>query len=329
MATLASIRAALLAQENKTSARSSGSNDNSLFPFWNIPDDQTAVIRFLPDKDETNDFFWRERQMIKIPFSGVKGGDENKPVTVQVPCVEMWGDTCPIHAEIRPWFKDPSLEDLARKYWKKRSFIFQGFVVTNPLAEDELPENPIRRFTINAGIVNIIKTALMDPDIEELPTDYDQGLDFRLTKTKNGKYADYNTSVWARRERSLSQEERDAIAKYDLFDLNDFMPKRPNEDEMAAIVEMFEASVDGQLYDPEKWAQYYRPFGVDRPQTTGTPKPEPTHRTVEANSEDKTSDIPFDVDEAEEAAPIKTEAASGEARPSAKDILESIRNRGA
>ena len=64
--------------------------------------DSTAVIRFLPDADNSNTFFWRERQIIKMTFLGVKGGDTSKPVTVQVPCVEMWGDTCPVHAEIRP-----------------------------------------------------------------------------------------------------------------------------------------------------------------------------------------------------------------------------------
>jgi hypothetical protein len=28
---------------------------------------------------------------------------------------------------------------------------------------------------------------------------------------------------------------------------------------------MFEASVDGQQYDVEKWGNYYRPWGVDKP----------------------------------------------------------------
>lgn len=322
MATLKEIRAALLAQEN----RSSGSNDNSIFPFWNIPDDETAVLRFLPDKDETNTFFWRERQMINIPFPGVKGGDEGKPVVVKVPCVEMWGDKCPVHAEIRPWFKDPQLEDLARKYWKKRSFLFQGFVVTNPLVDDEPPENPIRRFTINTSIVSNIKSALMDPDIEELPTDYKRGLDFRLVKTKKGQYADYSTSSWARRERSLSQDELDAIDKFGLYDLNDFMPKKPSDAEMNAIVEMFEASVDGQLYDPEQWAQFYHPPGVDTNNYGATtPRSAPAKQEEEPAKQEeapaKQEEAPFEVDEK------KDDDAGESARPSAKDILASIRNR--
>ena len=36
----------------------------------------------------------------------------------------------------------------------------------------------------------------MDPDMENLPADYDAGTDFRLTKTQKDQYADYSTSNW-------------------------------------------------------------------------------------------------------------------------------------
>lgn len=326
MSSLAEIRAKLLEQENKTERKTSqGGGDNTLFPHWNIPEGSSATIRFLPDADETNTFFWVERQMIKLEFPGVAGGDEHKPVTVQVPCVEMWNESCPIHNEIRPWFKDPNLETLARKYWKKRSYIFQGIVVDSELQEDQVPDNPIRRFVISPQIYKIISSALMDPDFPELPTDYEMGTDFKIVKGSKGQYADYGTSNWARRERSLNQEERDAIAKYGLFNLSDFMPKKPNAEELNAIYEMFEASVDGQLYDPERWAEYYRPWGVDAPQSgsgarPSAPAPAPT---VTAHEEDEP---PFTPDPAPAAK--EPELASGDgAKPSAQDILAAIRSR--
>ena len=35
--------------------------------------------------------------------------------------MEMYGETCPsTSAEVRGWFKDKNLEDMGRKYWKKR-----------------------------------------------------------------------------------------------------------------------------------------------------------------------------------------------------------------
>jgi hypothetical protein len=181
MASLAEIRAKLKAQESRSER--TGGGDNAIFPHWNIPEGTTAAVRFLPDGDPNNTFFWAERLMIRLPFNGVKGDMNSKPVVVQVPCVEMWNETCPILTEVRTWFKDSSLEEMGRKYWKKRSYIFQGFVNENPLTEDSTPDNPIRRFVISPSIFTLIKDALMDPDIQELPTDYDAGLDFRITKT--------------------------------------------------------------------------------------------------------------------------------------------------
>jgi len=260
MASLAEIRARLQEQEQKSGGKSGG-GDSAIYPFWNIPEGTTATIRFLPDGDASNTFFWLERQMIRLPFPGVKGGDEGRAIGVQVPCVEMWGDACPILAEVRPWFKDKGLEDLGRKYWKKRSYIFQGFVVSNPLNEDSEPENPIRRFIINPSIFNIIKGALMDPEMENIPTDYMNGTDFRLIKTTKGQYADYSTSNWARKERGLNEQELEAVQKHGLFNLNDFMPKRPSKDELVLIKEMFEASVNGELFDQDRWGSFYRSGG--------------------------------------------------------------------
>lgn len=323
MASLAEIRAKLLEQENRGAGKGASNygGDNAIYAFWNIPEGQSATLRFLPDGDDTNTYFWRERQMIRIPFSGVAGGDEHKPATVTVPCMEMWGETCPVHAEIRPWFKDPAMEDMARKYWKKRSYLFQGFVVDSPLQEDSTPENPIRRFIINPSIFNIIKQALMDPDFPEIPTDYEQGTDFRLTKTQKGQYADYSTSNWARRERSLGEDERNHVASHGLHNLNDFMPKKPDSEGVNAIFEMFEASVDGQLYDPARFGNFYRPAGVNLdgltsnatpPVAQPAPAPAPTPEPVA------------------ESTPAPAPAAAPEAdagKASAQDILAAIRAR--
>jgi len=328
MATLAEIRARLNEQAQKSSGTKQGGGDNSIYAHWNIAEGTSASLRFLPDADEANTFFWKERQMIKIPFAGIAGQDENKKVMVQVPCVEMWGETCPVHATIRPWFKDPNMEALGRTYWKKRSYVFQGFVVSSPMAEDTVPENPIRRFVISPQIFTLIKQALMDPDMEELPTDYMRGTDFRLNKTQKGGYADYSTSGWARKERSLNEVELQAIATHGLFNLNDFMPKKPGIDEQRAIMEMFEASVDGQLYDPEKWSKFYRPSGV---QLTNAPAGDADEDTPVAKAAPAARPAPMQSASAPSAqapaAAVPTSSAEGTPKPSVDDILKMIRNR--
>ena len=264
MATLAEIRAKLSEQETKQKGGSTV-GDNAIYPFWNIPEGTTSTLRFLPDGNKDNTFFWQERAMIKLPFPGIKGSQDTKPTLVQIPCMEMFNEPCPILSEVRTWFKDPALEDMGRKYWKKRSYIFQGFVNENPLNE-EAPENPIRRFVIGPQIFNIIKSALMDPEMENLPTDYVNGTDFRLAKTTKGQYADYSTSKWARKESALTEEQLSAIDTHGLYNLNDYLPAKPTEEGVQAIAEMFQASVDGELYDPARWGNFFKPYGLD----TGT-----------------------------------------------------------
>jgi hypothetical protein len=250
----------------------------------------------------------------------------------------MWGPTgsCPVLAEVRPGFKDPALEDMGRKYWKKRSYVFQGFVAESSLQEDTTPENPIRRFVINPSIFNIIKGALMDSDFTELPTDTEQGTDFRLTKTTKGQYADYSTSSWARRERSLDSNERAAVDQYGLFNLNDYLPKQPNEEELRIIGEMFEASVNGELYDSARWGNFYRPAGVQIDTSNSAPKaegatvtntaPAPTPQPAPVAEAAPTPVTPPVQQEKVAEAVAATAPAEG-GKQSAQDILAAIRNR--
>ena len=333
---LAEIRAKLKSQESRSER--TGGGDNAIFPHWNIPEGATTAVRFLPDGDPNNTFFWAERLMIRLPFPGVKGDINSKPVVVQVPCVEMFGETCPILTEVRGWFKDPALEDMGRKYWKKRSYIFQGFVTENPLQEDA-PENPIRRFVISPSIFNLIKDALMDPDIQEMPTDYTAGLDFRITKTTKGQYADYSTSKWARKETALSETQMLAIDTHGLNTLSDFLPKKPTEVELACIKEMFEASVDGQPYDTEKWSQYYRPYGIDAPAissststaaapTTPTPAPAaPVAETIAPAPVATPEEMGATPTPAPQTETVEAPATQGGESKRAEDILAMIRNR--
>ena len=326
---LAEIRAKLQAQENRGTGNTQTGGDSAIYAHWNIPEGSTARVRFLPDANTKNTFFWVERLMIKLPFAGVKGQVDSKPVQVQVPCVEMWGEACPVLTEVRTWFKDPSLEDMGRKYWKKKSYLFQGFVRDNPNADDKSPENPIRRFVISPQIFNLVKNALMDPELENMPTDYEGGLDFNIKKTSKGGYADYSTSTWARKETALTQDELAAVEQYGLFNLADFLPKKPSDAELKIIKEMFEASVNGEAYDADRWGAYYKPAGLqvaggshaEAAPVAAAPAPvvkiNPPSAPVVVDE-----DPPFDTDAAP--APVAKPAA---ATQRAEDILAMIRSR--
>jgi hypothetical protein len=324
MATLAEIRAKLQEAQSKSTGQSTGGGDNAIYPHWNMQEGKEAVIRLLPDGNPNNTFFWVERAMIKLPFAGIKGETDSRPVQVQVPCVEMYNDgtACPILSEVRGWFKDKALEEMGRKYWKKRSYIFQGFVVEDPIREEKTPENPIRRFIIGPQIYQIIRSALMDPELEELPTDFLRGVDFRIAKTSKGGFADYSTSKWSRRERALSDIEKAALESHQLHNLSDFLPKKPTDVELKVMKEMFEASVDGEAYDLERWGQYFKPAGLGS--ATGDPNKATSRAAAPAPVADE-DDAPFDTTPAPKAEAAPAGDAGGASR--AQDILAMIRNR--
>lgn len=259
------LRAKLLEAAARSEKKVTSRGDKASFPFWETPVGQTSTVRFLPDGDTENPFFWVERQVIKLPFDGVVGGENptTNRVEVTVPCVDMFNMSCPIIAATKHlWQGTDADKEIARTYYKKRSYIFQGFVVNSPIQEETPPENPIRRFVINKSIYDIVYASLLEPNFESLPTDYEGGRDFKITKTQKGDWANYGTSNWSYSTRSLTETERALIAEHGLHDLKAAQGAVPDADHMDAIKAMFEASFAGDPYDFDSFGKYYRPYGL-------------------------------------------------------------------
>ena len=166
----------------------------------------------------------------------------------------------------------------------------------------------------------------MDPEMEELPTDYVRGLDFNIKKTTKGQYADYSTSNWSRKESALTEVEQAAIEANGLFNLADFLPKKPSEAELRVIKEMFEASVDGRPYDVDKWGAYYRPYGIQAPASAS----QETAKPAESVATPAPAATPAPVAEAAPEAtpaPVAEEASTDTSSDKAQDILAMIRAR--
>jgi hypothetical protein len=95
--------------------------------------------------------------------------------------------------------------------------------------------------------------------------------------------------------------------------------------------EMFEASVDGQAYDADRWGAYYKPRGVtivtaEAPASAPTATAEPAiHEDDGALDTPVSTPAPAVAEAAAPTAPVATPPAGGAAR--AEDILAMIRNR--
>jgi hypothetical protein len=119
-----------------------------------------------------------------------------------------------------------------------------------------------------------------------------------------------------------------AINTHGLFNLSDFLPKKPDATAIKVMQEMFEASVDGEAYDADRWSQYFRPSGMAA--RTGDPQKE-----ASANATATSQSAPVAPQAAPapaaEAAPVveAAPAPAAEAAPAggASDILAMIRSR--
>jgi len=319
--------------EKKNLGNKPATGDNASFPFWNIPINSTATVRFLPDGDPDNDCFWLDREVIKLPFDGQVGGDyaTDKPVTVTVPCVDMFTPgSCPIIAESKPWWKQgPDKEALARVYYKKKSYLLQGFVVASDLKEENLPENPIRRFLVFPSIFKIIKKSIMDSEMENSPDDFVGGRDFKITRTKPGQWSDYTTSSWSFRTRPLNEVETVAIQQFGLFNLSQFRGSEPDANGIALIKQLFHDSLDGKPFDFTAYGHVYRAYGngqnsedADAAAITSVAaaNPDVTHPYVPSSR----------VYVAEETVAHETADASvvsGAGKPNVQDILDRVRRK--
>ena len=318
-------------------------NSNGFYPFWNTPTDTTVTLRFLPDGDEDNVRFWRERQIIQIPFANVEGHPELENIVVEVPCVKMYGknEKCPIQEETRPWWKTDK-EDYARRYWPKKTYIYQGFVRSSGFEEEEPPENPIRRFVVNKTIHTMIEASIMDPEMESMPTDYDNGTDFKIVKRQGPKYADYSTSSFARKESPLTEDERESIDKFGLFDLSTFLPKKPSQEALDVMYDMFlESLKDQQSTYKLEWAEYFRPKGaqLDTSKVSGGTAARETLNTNESVADtvkNNNAETPMEEESKPEPQPQKetaskesNEESAGEEKggANADDILSQLRDR--
>jgi hypothetical protein len=169
----------------------------------------------------------------------------------------------------------------------------------------------------------------MDPELEELPTDYATRprLPY-LAKQVKAALLTTSSSKWARKESALTEAEQAAIEQYGLFDLSTFLPKQPGEVELKVIKEMFEASVDGQSYDTERWGQYFRPAGVNAPAgTTATATTSVDEDAPAPVAVAKPAPVTSSFDDEDEPAVASAPVEAKPATQKAEDILAMIRAR--
>lgn len=215
--------------KNRFAASNSNSNTNNYYPFFKMPDDAQARIRFLPDANEDNPLGF----LIEKLTHSLKVNGENKTV----PCLSQHGDDCPICKVAKDYYdRDDKVN--GKLYYKKRTYLAQALVIEDPIVDGkhENCEGKVKLVSIGYSLFKIIKDAFESGELDEAPFEYEGGTDFLIKKTKQGEFASYTLSKFARKSTDLDADQQEHV-KANLVDLSTLLPKKPDATFVANLLE--------------------------------------------------------------------------------------------
>lgn len=211
---------------------------NNYYPFFKMPDDSSSRVRFLPDANEDNPLGF----MIEKITHQLKVNGETKTV----PCLASYGEECPI-CKVSKEYYDAGDKVNGKLYWKKKNYLAQAMVMEDPIIDKghESAEGKVKVFSIGYSIFKIIKDSFESGELDVAPFAFEGGTDFIIKKTKQGDFASYTLSKFARRSSDLT-EDQIAYAEEHMIDLATMLPKKP---ELATIEGLLMAALTGKSFD--------------------------------------------------------------------------------
>jgi len=221
---LDALKALFKKEKEKQSGEGTKRSRGDFWPFWEMNVGEKAKVRLLPDKNEENPFqFYVEKLEHKLAIDGK---------TETIPCLEMYGEKCPISDLSRKFYKEEGKGSANGKYYyRKKSNIVRLLVLEDPLPPDEeTGETAVGKVvTTQLGyqLMEKIKEEISSDDLDELPWDIEKGYDFIIKKTAQGEHGTYAVgSGFARRPSAIPEEYLDAVQE-GLIDLETLLPSNP------------------------------------------------------------------------------------------------------
>ena len=231
--------------------------------------------------------FWREKRVRILQFNKVidnTGETFAQNAYVEIPAFNTKYDEKPLSnlpAEYLYESKDDVIQKTISGFWddtetgrnlyskfsRKKSYILRGFLESDVQGYER---NKIYRFILNEELYKLVSSFLTNNEIDVVPVDPVDGLDFIINVTSkqvsiNGttqQLNSYSTSTWARKETSLSEEEKKYLKDNELPPLLTYIPTRPTSEQEQAMVELFNASMEGEPYDIRRWGKYFKPNNI-------------------------------------------------------------------
>lgn len=216
---------------------------DQFYPFYKMGFDESVTVRFLPDADEDNPLgFVLENVYHELLINGKKK---------KIACLAMhlgvepkYGHTvCPLCAASKAHYDAGDIA-LGKAFWRKIDVLASVLVVNStfdyPIKSDE---NPVRLVSLSTKLYDKVESAMASGEFDEAPYDFKDGTDFKITKTKQGEYADYSNSTFVRKSTAISAE---LLERIQLVDLKKFRFAKVEKEAMEAHMEAF---LTGKTYE--------------------------------------------------------------------------------
>ena len=203
-----------------SAATSTGGNQNNYYSFYKMPDDAQARIRFLPDANEENSLgFLIEKLSHSLKING-----EKKTVA----CPSQYGEECPI-CKVSKEYYDVDDKVNGKLYYKTRNYLAQVLVLEDPIVDPkhENAAGKVKLIQIGYSLFKIIKDAFESGELDEAPFAFNGGTDFLIKKTKQGEFASYTLSKFARKSTDLTNDQIELVQEA-MVDLSTLLPKQPD-----------------------------------------------------------------------------------------------------
>lgn len=300
-------------EEKKSEGKSSNFGD--YYPFWNMKPDEKSIVRTLPFKGMSDDdllpFVDKLEHILSI------NGEDKK-----IPCRKMYGETCPICDLSAKYYKaDGKGSEKGKYYWRDAKSLASIFVVKDPLPPNEETgendEGKVKVVQLGYQIKNKyeknLKTLLADGEIEDLPWDLRNGLNFKIVKDEQGGYANYGTSSsFANNSTSLPE---DFIENFEPVDLRKYLPADPGLDK---VQRMLDAHLTGGDYSED-----------EANDSSDTKESKPKEESVkESKSEKETkSEKTASKSEAKSTAKVEEEQSEGDEGDDDDDYIAALKRR--
>lgn len=232
------LRNAFKKKESEGSGEGNTGFWDKFYPFYKMGMDETVEYRFLPDLDEENPLgFIVENKYHELLINGKKK---------RIACAKMYGETCACCEKSQKYY-DEGDEKIGKAFWRKVDYIAQGVIIATPFDYPiKSDENPVRMVSLGPKLYKVIEAKIVKGDLDEMPCDMVKGYNFRINKTKQGEYADYSTSDFARKSTSISDA---MLTNLELYDLKNFRYGKIEREQMEAMIEAF---LTGRSYEAEK-----------------------------------------------------------------------------